>query len=286
MTDSNNLTQGNVSFLQILKELWKLLPQISFSAEKGSYHKGKSVCVLVDKRPGSQPDTFDAGLTVFPLTDQSLELADIGIATTGSVEGLPNVRPLRRGVTNKRGCITLKDLPIGQYHLYLANSVVSPQTPLPLPQRTSSDARNSVRSREADYSSPRYKRAAGFTTDAPQLPLYEKYEADDGSLSCFLRETRGGELVLDFEASPLEEGGDLWVEYVIVEQDSERVVLIEQQGQQTELAGRIVLRPDKRGRYAARLSLGRNISLPNPCSLRAYPVPGPSPEDEQDDGQD
>jgi HEAT repeat protein len=162
----------------LLQELWWLLPQVTFQAARGSYVKGQRVSVLVDTEPGETPGTFHAGLSVFALRPDAAEMAGIEIALTGRMEGQPQIRCMRRGVTNRRGSLTLHDLPSGSYRLLLARSLVAPTQPIAaLPQ------------------------AAGFAT-RPSALISHKYQADDASLLCTLHETRERELLLDVRVTP------------------------------------------------------------------------------------
>ncbi len=261
-----------------LGELWWLLRRVAFHAQRGSYVKGKGACVLVDTEPGEAPGTFHAGITVFPLAREPVDTAGIALALTGQMDGQPHIRPMRRGVTSRHGSLTLTNLPAGTYHLTLAQSLVAPAQPIPA-----------------------LKTAAGFATGPGALVVHE-YTAEDGSLTCMLRETREHELLLEIQASPpavsealpaaaatvqsegegQHESGTLWVEYVITEPDAERVMTL---APQRPLAGCVALQPNRQGQYTQRISLGYGIVLPPGCHLRACLVPGPGTEEgEQPDG--
>lgn len=272
MTTSNILTHTHTSLVNmLLRELWWLLPQISFDGERGSYVKGKLVCVLVDTQPGDVPGTFHAGLTLFPLTDEHVDMAGIGLVLTGWVDGQPKVCPMRRGVTNHRGCLTLKDLPAGRYRLLLSKGVVSSGKPVPIP-------RHAVQTRGG------VQVVGGlFDSGQPRPLIFQEYKAEDGSLTCILYETKEEALLLDFEASPPEQGS-LWVEYTIVEQESEQVATIEREGQRVELAGRVALQPDQEGKYRAQVRLGYGVVLSPEYHLRAYLVPDPSQDESKGNG--
>ena len=282
----------------LVRELWWLLPQVVFHTQRGNYVKGNRACVLVDTEPGDTPDTFHAGLTVFPLASEPVEPDGIEIALTGAVEGQPHVRLLRRGVTNHLGSLTLYNLPAGKYSLLLAQSLVAP----PRSSRTRGGlATSSPADRPAE--SPIRVRgvgrdAAGFATH-PGALLFQEYLAEDGSLTCTLSETPERELLLDVEAMPPAEGtaeatggerraeaGPLWVEYVIAEQDSDHVATVARAGQPVALAGRLALTagPKYPGRYTAHTSLGYRVPLPPAYDLRVYLVPGPASEEERGDG--
>jgi len=243
---------------QLIKENLRRLfrrPQAVVHAERGCYVEGERVCLLVDTEPGEVPGTFHVGLTVFPVTQEFGELAGIGIVLRGREEARPNVYPLRRGVTNHHGSLTWKDLAVGGYRFALADSVVVSNGPLPL------------------------SKAAGMATGVPPL-AFEEYVSADGSLTCILSETRERALVLDFEtAFPAEWDGldELWVEYVIAEQGTDKVATIERSGQDIALAGCVALRHETGGHYTAQVTLGYNVVLPSADCLRAYIVPPPTP---------
>jgi hypothetical protein len=282
MSTHNYSHTETTAFKALIRELWWLLPQVSFETTRGSYVKGDLSSVLVDTEPGETPGTFHAGLTIFPLTQKRTDTEGIGIALTGQVDGAPHMRLLRRGVTNRRGSLTLRDLPAGRYHLLLTRSLVAPQEPLQL-----------------------LTAAAGYATHPVPL-LFQEYRAEDDTLTCVLHETREREFMLDIEVLPpkdldthttgidIPRQGDknrsteleLWVEYVVAEvQEPDRIVTVERDGQTVVLAGRVALRPDAAGHYTTRTTLGHHLGLPAQCSLRAYVVASPLKEKDEADGQ-
>jgi hypothetical protein len=255
---------------------------VSFETTRGSYAKGDLASVLVDTEPGETPGTFHAGLTIFPLTQKRIDTEGIGIALTGQVDGAPHVRLLRRGVTDRRGSLTLRDLPAGRYHLLLTRSLVAPQEPLQL-----------------------LTAAAGWATHPVPL-VFQEYRAEDDTLTCVLHETREREFLLDIEVLPPKDldtrtmvidtprPGDknrptepeLWVEYVVAEaQEPDRIVTVERDEQTVALTGRVALHPDATGHYTTRITLGHHLGLPAQCSLRAYMVAGPLKEEDEADGR-
>jgi hypothetical protein len=246
----------------LLRELTFLLTQVSFTPEKGCYEASDNWRVLVDLQPASIAGLFDAGVTVFPLINHGVDLNGIGIAAAGKSLERPNILTLRKLVTNKRGCVTFKDLPAGNYRLIGAKSLVAPAESLPAFRGTVSDFSN------------RPVAIGGSFTTVPALPLFREFKSEDDSLTCAIRETREGNLLLYFEASDLGDQKDLSVEYMLVDASTDAVLTTERDGKKLDLANQVPLAVSSEGTYKAQVNLGSGIRIPSKWFLRAYLVSG------------
>src|SRR4029450_1637027 len=97
-------------------------------------------------------------------------------------------------------------------------------------------------------------------------PIYKEYVAEDTPLTCGLRRAWQGEYLLSFEVTDSEAtedsksmahttGPEVWVEYAIVEQETQHIAFVERNGEAVELSGCLALQPDGQGCYQAQVTL-------------------------------
>ena len=244
----------NPTRMEFLRALQGLLPQVTFSGDKGSYVEGETICVLVEPRPSEGADTFDAGMTIFPLGDDPIDLTGIDIILTGQVEGKPQVRPLRRGTTNRRGNLTVKGLPRGRYRLLPGQRVL------------------------VTHDEPPIFRAAANWGDQPPAPLvFASFTNEEQTLTCTLRETAAGEVLLHIDAAPAN-SPVVQLDFAVVDKTTDQVVTYEREQETKALAGSITLQREADGQFHACESLGYGIVFPEHWELRVWPSLGTEPE--------
>lgn len=245
-------------------DVWRsaenLLARMRFSTEKGTARRNELVAITVmpysrwlvvdeDKAQGDLPEPLTALFNVVVTVSQrqgGIPLESFAVVLFG--KDIRGCLPLRPQKTDRRGQVVFKDLCPGEYWFAHPRAVWAPPEAIPF------------RSPASGLAAVGGLAAAPVRTRGGREPLLRFPEEPDmeSPLVCVLDEGEDGEYILSANLR-IDVEDTLRVVYAIVEEPSEKIATMTQEGKQIELRGVIPLQKRSDGTWSAEIGLGPHL---------------------------